>query len=96
MEQANESVQTALLKVLVIDDNQAHSEGLAELLQLAGFEASYVLTGGEGLEAARRLSVDAVLLDMNLPDMNGFEVCRRLRRDPRRSEERRVGKECSS
>ena len=83
MEQANESVQTALLKVLVIDDNQAHSEGLAELLQLAGFEASYVLTGGEGLEAARRLSVDAVLLDMNLPDMNGFEVCRRLRRDPR-------------
>ena len=83
MEQANESVHTALLKVLVIDDNQAHSEGLAELLQLAGFEASYVLTGGEGLEAARRLSVDAVLLDMNLPDMNGFEVCRRLRREPR-------------
>jgi DNA-binding response OmpR family regulator len=83
MEQANESVQTVPLKVLVIDDNEAHSEGLAELLQLAGFEASHVLTGGEGIEAARTLSVDAVLLDMNLPDMNGFEVCRRLRRDPR-------------
>jgi DNA-binding response OmpR family regulator len=83
MEQANESAQTVPLKVLVIDDNEAHSEGLAELLQLAGFEASHVLTGGEGLEAARTLSVDAVLLDMNLPDMNGFEVCRRLRRDPR-------------
>jgi DNA-binding response OmpR family regulator len=83
MEQANESVQTVPLKVLVIDDNEAHSAGLAELLQLAGFEASHVLTGGEGIEAARTLSVDAVLLDMNLPDMNGFEVCRRLRRDPR-------------
>ncbi|HEX4322176.1 MAG TPA: response regulator [Acidobacteriaceae bacterium] len=83
MEQAKDSPQTAPLKVLVIDDNQAHSEGLAELLQLAGFEASHVLTGGEGVEAARNLGVDAVLLDMNLPDMNGFEVCRRLRRDPR-------------
>jgi DNA-binding response OmpR family regulator len=82
MEQANEFPQTASLKVLVIDDHKPHAEGLAELLQLAGFEASYALTGGEGIELARKLAVDAVLLDMNLPDMNGFEVCRRLRRDP--------------
>jgi DNA-binding response OmpR family regulator len=83
MEQATEDSQKEKLRVLVIDDNRAHAEGLAELLGLAGFEASHVLTGAEGLEAARQLSVDAVLLDMNLPDMNGFEVCRRLRRDPR-------------
>ena len=82
MEQAQESLQKAALKVLVIDDNKAHAEGLAELLQLAGFDASFVLTGRDGLLAALNLSVDAVLLDMNLPDMNGFEVCRRLRRDP--------------
>jgi DNA-binding response OmpR family regulator len=73
----------AALKVLVIDDNEAHAEGLAELLGLSGFEAWHVLTGREGIEAAHTLAVDAVLLDMNLPDMNGFEVCRRLRRDPR-------------
>jgi DNA-binding response OmpR family regulator len=83
MAQATEDPQKDKLRVLVIDDNKAHAEGLAELLGLAGFEASHVLTGTEGLEAARQLSVDAVLLDMNLPDMNGFEVCRRLRRDPR-------------
>jgi DNA-binding response OmpR family regulator len=83
MEELKESLQTATLKVLVIDDNEAHAQGLAELLGLAGFQASHVYTGGEGLEMARTLSVDAVLLDMNLPDMNGFEVCRRLRRDPR-------------
>jgi CheY-like chemotaxis protein len=83
MEQVKESPPIAALRVLVIDDNKAHAEGLAELLGLAGFEASHVLTGGEGIESARRLGVDAVLLDMNLPDMNGFEVCRRLRRDPR-------------
>ena len=83
MEQGSEPSPAATLKVLVIDDNQAHAEGLAELLQMAGFEASHALTGGEGIEAARNLAVDAVLLDMNLPDLNGFEVCRRLRRDPR-------------
>jgi len=82
MELVTEPPRTASLKVLVIDDNQAHAEGLAELLQLAGFEASHALTGGEGIEAARKLGVDAVLLDMNLPDLNGFEVCRRLRRNP--------------
>lgn len=79
--QASES--SAPLRVLVIDDNRAHAEGLAELLCLAGFDAWHVLTGNEGIESARTLNADAVLLDMNLPDMNGFEVCRRLRRDPR-------------
>jgi len=82
MEQVKDPPQTAVLRVLVIDDNKAHAEGLAELLGLAGFEASHVLTGGEGIEFARQHPLDAVLLDMNLPDMNGFEVCRRLRRDP--------------
>jgi len=83
MEPNLESPPAATLKVLVIDDNEAHAEGLAELLQLAGFEASHALTGSEGITAALSLAVDAVLLDMNLPDLNGFEVCRRLRRDPR-------------
>ena len=83
MELVKEAPPQVVLKVLVIDDNKAHAEGLAELLGLSGFEAWHVLTGTEGIEAARGRHVDAVLLDMNLPDMNGFEVCRRLRRDPR-------------
>jgi len=83
LQEQNEPTQAAALRVLVIDDHQAHAEGLAELLELAGFEASHVLTGGQGVEFARTHGLDAVLLDMNLPDMNGFEVCRRLRRDPR-------------
>src|SRR5665811_1912323 len=83
MDDGTQSAEPERLKVLVIDDNKAHAEGLAELLSLSGFDASCVLTGAEGVEAARNLGVDAVLLDMNLPDINGFEVCRRLRRDPR-------------
>ena len=83
MQEMKEPSAAKALRVLVIDDNKAHSDGLAELLQLSGFEATNVLTGGDGIEFARTNSVDAVLLDMNLPDMNGFEVCRRLRRDPK-------------
>jgi CheY-like chemotaxis protein len=71
------------IRVLVVDDNRAHAEGLVELLGLAGFAASHVATGAEGIEYARKLAIDATLLDVNLPDMLGFEVCRRLRRDPR-------------
>ena len=75
-------------KVLVIDDNRVHAEGLAELLELSGFESSAVWTGLDGVEMAERLGVDAVLLDMDLPDIKGFEVCRRLRENPATSKNR--------
>ena len=81
MEDEQEILPSPALKVLVIDDHEAHAEGLAELLALAGFETSYDLTGEAGVAAAREQDVDVVLLDMNLPDINGFEVCRRLRSD---------------
>jgi len=70
------------IKVLVVDDNKAHAEGLAELLELSGFDSTFVLTGLDAVEMAEQLSVDAVLLDMGLPDIKGCEVCRRLRINP--------------
>jgi CheY-like chemotaxis protein len=70
------------LKVLVIDDNKNHAEGLAELLNLAGFDCASVLNGTEGIELAEKLQVDAVLLDLDLPDMSGYEVSQRLRANP--------------
>ena len=69
------------LRVLVIDDNAAHASGLAELLELSGFKASYATSGRAGLECVLNDAVDAVLLDVHLPDIDGYEVCRRLRRD---------------
>ena len=71
----------AALRVIVIDDNEAHASGLAELLELSGFEASYATNGLSGLERLAHGAVDAVLLDVHLPDMNGYEVCQRIRRD---------------
>ncbi len=71
------------LKVLVIDDHEAHAQGLAELLQISGFEATYATTGVRGLDIAFGEALDAVLLDVHIPDINGYEICRRLRLDPR-------------
>jgi len=73
------------LKVLIVDDNVAHGTGLAELLGLNGFVTFHASTGEEGLEVAITHSVDAVLLDIDLPDMTGREVCRLLRADDRDS-----------
>ncbi len=70
-----------VLRVLVIDDNAAHASGLAELLELSGFEASYATSGHAGLARVVSDAVDAVLLDVHLPDIDGYEVCRRLRRN---------------
>ena len=69
------------LKVLVIDDNEAHASGLAELLEYSGFEAAYATSGYAGMERAQTSEFDAVLLDVHLPDIDGYEVCRRLRRN---------------
>ncbi len=70
------------LTVLVIDDREAHAQGLAELLELSGFRSMYALTGTDGLSAARTENVDAILLDLNLPDMSGYDVCTALRAQP--------------
>lgn len=70
------------LTVLVIDDNSAHAEGLTELLEQNGFAAMYALTGASGLQITAAHSIDAVLLDVHLPDMTGFDICQKLRSNP--------------
>jgi len=55
--------------------------GLVELFRPAGCEASHVAIGAEIRVFARKLALDAMLPDVNPPDMSGFEVCQRLRRD---------------
>jgi hypothetical protein len=66
-------------RVLVIDDHRAHSEGLAELLSLKGFETLSTTSGIRGLELVSEWKPDAVLTDLDIPDVNGFEICRRSR-----------------
>jgi len=66
-------------RVLLIEDDRDIAEAIAYQLEKAGLQVRLAYTGEEGLEAARR-GVDLVLLDLNLPNMDGLEVCRMIRR----------------
>jgi two-component system OmpR family response regulator len=67
--------------LLVVDDEDSLLDLLSSALRFAGYEVSTERSGLDGLRAVKKLAPDLVVLDVNLPDMDGFEVCRRLRRD---------------
>jgi two-component system, OmpR family, alkaline phosphatase synthesis response regulator PhoP len=66
-------------RILVIDDDPAVRRLMQEELEFEGFTPSFAESGAEGVEAFARDRPDLVLLDLILPDMSGFEVCRKLR-----------------
>jgi CheY-like chemotaxis protein len=68
--------------VLIVDDNKDAAEWLATLLNLNGHETQVVHDGVAAIESARRMRPDAVLLDIGLPGLDGYEVCRRIRAQP--------------
>jgi PAS domain S-box-containing protein len=68
------------IKILVVDDNPAALYATGRVLKTAGYEVLEAKTGSAALDSAR--SADLIVLDINLPDMDGFEVCRRLRASP--------------
>ena len=70
------------LRVLVVDDNKDAADSTCLLLRLAGHESRAVYSGGDALEAAIADRPDAILLDLGLPEIDGYEVARRLRRNP--------------
>ncbi len=69
-------------RILIVDDNQDGAESLAMLLDLCGHETHQAHDGLGALDAAERLRPDVVLLDIGLPRLNGYEVCRRIRQEP--------------
>jgi CheY-like chemotaxis protein len=68
-------------RVLVVDDNTDSAETMAEMLKLWGHEVELAHDGPGALEMARTHHPDAVLLDLGLPIMDGFETARRLRQE---------------
>ena len=71
--------QAGGLRVLVIEDNVDVAEALCDLLNVYGHSASFAENGLAGLEQIERGGIDLVLLDLGLPDMDGYEVARRIR-----------------
>ena len=80
IERGKLSTQTA--RVLVVDDNVDVADMIVMLLQLFGHEAKAAYFGQSALETANEYKPDVVLLDIGLPDMNGYEVARHLRKHP--------------
>lgn len=69
-------------RVLIVDDEPDVGRLLAFALQNAGFDTREATTGKTALEATAEHKPDVVVLDLMLPDLTGYEVCRRLRADP--------------
>ena len=68
--------------VLVVDDEPEFVELVAHVLTANGFRCSAASSGLEGLDQARKLRPDAMILDIMLPDLDGFTICEMLRRHP--------------
>jgi DNA-binding response OmpR family regulator len=66
-------------RLLLVEDEPALARGLSDTLRAQGFEVHVAEDGERGLDTALRLRPDLILLDVMLPKMNGFEVCRTVR-----------------
>jgi CheY-like chemotaxis protein len=68
-------------KILVVDDDEGLRTVLVDKLNISGFEAVFAADGEEGLEKALKWHPDAILLDVIMPKMDGFEMLGKLRDD---------------
>ena len=69
-------------KILMIDDDVLVTEIIGTVLRNHGFRFESAANGIEGLEKARDLHPDLILLDISMPRMDGFQACRKLKEDP--------------
>src|SRR5262249_38482331 len=70
------------LTILIIDDEEANRYALRRILEKSGFVVLEAATGAAGLRILSETRPDLVILDVKLPDMNGFEVCQKIKADP--------------
>ena len=68
--------------ILIVDDEPSGREILAALLHTQGYQLAFAAGGADALAQAAKLQPDLILLDVMMPEIDGFEVCRRVRADP--------------
>ena len=78
----SESERTGVSSILVIDDDPAAQDTMQRFLEREGFQAIVTANGQEGIRLARERSPAAILLDVRMPNLNGWEVLSRLKSDP--------------
>jgi CheY-like chemotaxis protein len=69
-------------KILLVDDTRLNRELAKEFLERKGYQVLEAVCGKEGIEKARQNKPDIILLDIELPDMNGLEVIKVIKKDP--------------
>jgi DNA-binding response OmpR family regulator len=82
---ANVSEEGDPRSVLVVDDEPTITYVVSRYLERAGYETAVATDGAEALRRAREARPDVILLDLMVPQLNGWEVCRRLKQDPETS-----------
>lgn len=70
------------VKILLVEDNEQNAYLATFLLEQSGMQITRAATGRDGLRLAQAGGHDAVLLDIQLPDLDGYEIAATLRRDP--------------
>jgi len=70
-------------RILVIEDQEDNRQIVRDLMTASGYELIEATTGEEGLEAASRERPDLILMDIQLPGIDGYEVTRRIKADPK-------------
>lgn len=73
-------------KILIVDDNAQNLQVLGKLLIEEGYTVEFALSGNEALEWALHFNFDLFLLDIMMPDMNGYELCRAIKSNPGKEE----------
>ncbi len=68
------------VKVLVVDDEESVGVGMSEILKDEGFEAAYVISGMDAVEAVKKEDYRVVFMDMLMPGMNGLDAFRQIKK----------------
>jgi CheY-like chemotaxis protein len=71
-----------MAKILLVEDNEMNRDMLSRRLERKGYEVELAVDGRQGVDKAKTLAYDLVLMDMSLPEIDGWEATRELRSDP--------------
>lgn len=69
----------ATLRILLVEDDPTLALGLVDALEFEGFAVSHARTGAEAIDLAKKVRPDCIILDLMLPDTNGYRVCETVR-----------------
>jgi CheY-like chemotaxis protein len=71
-----------MTRILLVEDNEMNRDMLSRRLERKGYEVELAVDGRQGVDKAKTLEYDLVLMDMSLPEIDGWEATRELRADP--------------